>query len=295
MELSKHDIILIPINSIKIVNPRSRNAKSHKKIKEHINISGLRRPVIVREIKNKKENKEYALICGQGRIESLQELGESMVPALIADVDAETGYIMSLIENIARRAPRAVEALERIKDLKEIGLSDKQIGDRIGYPEHWVNNILFLLERGERRLLSGVESGTLPLYLAVEIARSDSNQIQNILLKAYDNNELKGKKISVVRKILDSRERSGKDTNNHVYATKHGMKKKDIEDVVKIYEKSVQERKEILTKSKIAQEGLIIAKQIMKELIQNQEFVNLLISENLSSIPNIIASENAKE
>lgn len=210
MTYSNSEIVLISTDDIKIVNPRGRNEKIHNQITEHINNTGLRRPIIVREMRNVTNGKKYALICGQGRLESLQELGEKMIPALIANVDAETGYIMSLIENIARRSPRAIESLERIQDLKQLGLSDKQIADRIGHTESWVNNIMFLLEKGEKRLLAGVEAGTLPLYLAVEIARSDSSQIQNILLEAYENNELKGKKISIVRKILDSRERVGK-------------------------------------------------------------------------------------
>ncbi|WP_419235956.1 ParB/RepB/Spo0J family partition protein [Serratia fonticola] len=293
MTYAKHEVILIPITSIKVVNPRSRNMKTHAQIREHINDSGLRRPVIVRQLEGSSTSTDeiYALICGQGRIESLKDLGETMVPALIADVDAETGYIMSLIENIVRRSPRSIESLERIRDFKELGLSDKQIGERIGYPESWVNSVVFLLEKGERRLLTGVEAGTLPLYLAVEIARSDSSQIQNILLDAYERNELKGKKINIVRKILDSRARIGKDTNNNTYGSTNRVRKKDIDDVIKLYEQSVQEKKEILTKSKIAQESLSLSKQIIKKLIKNETFSNILSSENLSTIPNIILKE----
>jgi ParB family chromosome partitioning protein len=293
MTYAKHEVILIPITSIKVVNPRSRNMKTHAQIREHINDSGLRRPVIVRQLEGSSTSTDeiYALICGQGRIESLKDLGETMVPALIADVDAETGYIMSLIENIVRRSPRSIESLERIRDFKELGLSDKQIGERIGYPESWVNSVVFLLEKGERRLLTGVEAGTLPLYLAVEIARSDSSQIQNILLDAYERNELKGKKINIVRKILDSRARIGKDTNNNTYGSTNRVRKKDIDDVIKLYEQSVQEKKEILTKSKIAQESLSLSKQIIKKLIKNETFSKILSSENLSTIPNIILKE----
>ena len=279
---------MIPIESVKIVSPRERNLKVHKQIKEHINKSGLRRPIIVREIKNSSPAKTYALICGQGRLESLKELGEVTVPALVADVDAETGYIMSLVENIARRSPRTIECLERVRDLKDIGLTDKQISERIGYTEKWVNSILYLLEKGERRLLTGVESGTLPLYLAVEIARSESSQIQNILLEAYENNELRGKKIGVVRKILDSRSRIGKNTSNSLYGSKKHVPKKDMDSVIKIYQQSVNERNEILTKSKLVRESLSLSKQIIKELMEDPEFIKILETEELNSIPDII-------
>ncbi len=55
------------------------------------------------------------LICGQGRIEALVALGETIIPAIIRDVSEEDAYVMSLVENIARRRPRSNELLQVIK------------------------------------------------------------------------------------------------------------------------------------------------------------------------------------
>ncbi|MFR3778287.1 MAG: hypothetical protein ACLTW6_05180 [Enterobacter sp.] len=45
-------------------------------------------------------------------------LNEEMIPAFIIDIDDETAYLMSLIENMARVNPRAGEQFNRIKEMK---------------------------------------------------------------------------------------------------------------------------------------------------------------------------------
>src|SRR5450830_1765548 len=96
------NIVMLPLDSIVIVNPRIRNVKTHQAITENISLIGLKRPITVRRM-----NDQYALVCGQGRLESYKMLGQTEVPAIIIDVDKETGHVMSIVENIARRTPRA--------------------------------------------------------------------------------------------------------------------------------------------------------------------------------------------
>ena len=45
----------------------------------------------------------------------------------------------------------------------------------------------------------------MPLYLAVQIARSDFNDSQNLIVDAFDEGKIKGKNITKIRDILDSR------------------------------------------------------------------------------------------
>lgn len=73
----------------------------HEEIKESIKKRGLSKPISVRTID--EDDFKYALICGQGRIEALVALGETIIPAIIRDVSEEDAYVMSLVENIARR------------------------------------------------------------------------------------------------------------------------------------------------------------------------------------------------
>ena len=109
---------MIPIAEITVANPRMRNPKIHKTITESIEQVGLKRPITVRRVQPGHGDLPYALICGQGRLESCKLLGQSEIAALVLDVDEETGHVMSIVENVARRTPRAVETMEQVRVLK---------------------------------------------------------------------------------------------------------------------------------------------------------------------------------
>lgn len=190
-------IVMIPIEAIAVVNPRIRNQKLHQEITENIRKIGLKRPITVRLLAN--SSAEYALVCGQGRLESYKMLGQTEIPAIVLDADEQTGQVMSVVENVARRMPRTAETLSHVATLKQRGYSDAEIGKKIGCSASWVANVVTLLENGEKRLLSAAESGHIPLHVAVDISRASDTEAQQILLDAYESGELKGKKVSVVR------------------------------------------------------------------------------------------------
>jgi ParB family chromosome partitioning protein len=68
--------------------------------------------------------------------------------------------------------------------------------------------IASLLERGEERLVSAVETGLIPITLAMEISKAETEEAQNLLLDAYETGKLRGKKLAAVRRLLDMRMRS---------------------------------------------------------------------------------------
>ncbi|WP_446471478.1 hypothetical protein [Xenorhabdus stockiae] len=63
---------------------------------------------------------------------------------------------MSLTENIARRKPRTTELLESVKQLKIQGLTDKEIGERLGYVVSWINGVIKIAD-----LLSAIQRVSL--------------------------------------------------------------------------------------------------------------------------------------
>lgn len=179
-EINESEVVMLDISTIKIVNPRVRNKRIHDEITKNIDAVGLKKPITVRILKNDCDGYKYALICGQGRLESLKKLNQDTIPAIIKNVDEKIGHVMSLVENVARRRPRSTELFDRVKDLKNMGLSDHDIGKRIGYSTQWVNNVTMLLEKGEKKLLGAFESGHIPLSIAVTIARSSNEEIQQL-------------------------------------------------------------------------------------------------------------------
>ena len=66
---------LIPIERITVINPRVRNKKIFKEIVENIAEIGLKRPITVTR-RDDADGPRYALVCGQGRLEAYQALGQ---------------------------------------------------------------------------------------------------------------------------------------------------------------------------------------------------------------------------
>ena len=278
-------IEMVAIDSITVTNPRIRNMRIHQEITENIGQIGLKRPITVRRLQGSHEG-EYALVCGQGRLESCKALGQTLVPVIVVDADEETGHVMSLVENIARRLPRASETMEQVAALRQRGYSDAEIGRKIGCTASWVNNVSNLLEKGEKRLLAAAEAGHIPLHLAVSIARANEADAQLLLLEAYNQGELKGKKVSVVRRILEQRQHSGKRRSTELSGkSAASTRQMTPEDLAKLYRRSADDHRRIQKRAEHAQNMLLLSQQIFKELFANAEFVSLLGLENLSSVP----------
>jgi ParB family chromosome partitioning protein len=160
---------MIPIEGITVVNPRVRNKAVFKQITSNIAELGLKRPITVTR-REGLNGSCYDLVCGQGRLEAYQVLGQREIPALVVDADAEDCLVMSLVENLARRQHRAIDLLHDIEGLKRRGYSDSAIARKTDLTIEYVKGVIRLLETNENRLLRAVESGLIPVSIAVEIA-----------------------------------------------------------------------------------------------------------------------------
>lgn len=288
MKKSPQSVEMIPIDQITIANPRVRNQKIHKAITDSIAKVGLKRPITVRRVSPGEGELPYALICGQGRLESCQQLGQTDIAALVLDVDEQTAHIMSIVENVARRTPRGGETMEQVRSLRQRGYSDAEIAAKLGCTTSWANNVANLLERGEKRLLAAAEAGHIPLHLAVNISRASDTDAQQLLLNAYESGELKGGKVTAVRKILEQRARSGKQGSN-AFVKSRNRKPMTPEELTKIYKREADMHRRIQKKSEFIQQSLLLTRQIFKELFANKEFCAVLRKEKLTSVPQPLA------
>ena len=78
--MTHNEMIEIPIAEINIANPRHRDKLVFGKIVNNIDQVGLKRPITVSKREDHSDGPRYDLVCGQGRIEALLALGETMVP-----------------------------------------------------------------------------------------------------------------------------------------------------------------------------------------------------------------------
>src|ERR1700720_4791457 len=122
---------MIPVDRITVINPRVRNKKIFKEIISNIGELGLKKPITVTR-RTDADGPRYDLVCGQGRLEAYQALGQQEIPALVVDADTEDCLIMSLVENLARRQHRAIDLLYDIQGLRKRGYSDTAISRKTG-------------------------------------------------------------------------------------------------------------------------------------------------------------------
>ena len=185
---------MIPIVQINVLSSRARNKRQHREIIDNIEAVGLKRPITVRH-RGDAGDFRYDLVCGEGRLEAFRLLGQTEIAAVVIEASEPECLLRGLVENIARRKPRPIESMEEIGSLHKRGYSDDEIASKVGASTNWVSTIVMLLERGEERLIAAVETGLIPLSFAVDIARSDSGEVQNILMDAYEFREDQGQEI----------------------------------------------------------------------------------------------------
>ncbi|TSH78800.1 ParB/RepB/Spo0J family partition protein [Pantoea sp. paga] len=284
--MQDQNVHMVKISSIKVVIPRSRNKFRHAEITESIDASGLRKPITIRRIVDKKY--DFALICGQGRLESLTALGEELIPAFILDIDENQAYIMSLVENMARVIPRAGEQFQRIKEMTEQGLTNKEISSSTGLSLHWITSLTMLINKGENKLLSAVESACIPISFAVEIARVDFEGGQELLLKAFDEGLIKHKDVGKIREILDSRDEGLKGFINNNFGVAKKKKKMTTDELQQLYQDNISQHKKIKNKAEYVEIKLLVTSQIFKELTSNENFSKIVDEESLQDVVKVI-------
>ena len=281
------NIELVPIKQITILNPRTRSKRQHREIVENIDMIGLKRPITVsRRVVD--GDARYDLICGEGRLEAFRQLGETEIPAIVVEAPENDCLVMSLVENIARRQHRPLDIMQEIGSLHDRGYSDAEIAEKIGSTTSWVNMIVALLSRGEERLVSAVETGQIPLSFAVDIAKADSDEAQNILMDAYSAGKLKGKKLTIIRKILDQRIRRSKTVRDSVLG-RHTPHRVTVADLMRVYQREAEKQRLFVKKSDFAQAKLLFIVEALKDLFTNDNFMTLLRAEKLESMPQALA------
>lgn len=276
---------LIPVSSIRIINPRARNQRNFQDIVENIGKIGLKRPITV-SARAGTQPLEYDLVCGQGRLEAFQSLGQTDVPAFVVQASESDCLVMSLVENCARRQHRPIDLMREIGSLRERGYSDRQVADKIGVSPEYVYMIGGLLEKGEERLVSAVECGILPLNLAIEIAKTDEEGAQRALMDAYVQKKLRGKKLTAVRRLIAQRAARGKQLRYRDYGRKDGKKRPLTSDaLVKAYQQEAHRQRVLIKKAELTQGRLIFVVEAFRTLLRDDRFQALLKAESLQSLP----------
>ena len=278
-------IAIIPIDQIRVINPRVRDKAKFARIVRSMPDIGLKRPIIVSRRKTGETDEPgYDLVCGQGRLEAFIELGEKEIPAIVIEVSKKQRLQMSLVENLARRHNSYLELTRSLQLLKERGCSNTQIAQKTGLSVTYVGSILRLLEAGEERLVEAVAGGHIPLSAALEIMKLDDSQLQSWLTDAYESGELKGKDLRMTRRLAEKRRLLGKGQHQHPRGSGGGKAA-----LIREYQKHAEIQKLQVKKAELVDARRSIIEASFRQLLGDENFINLLRAEGLHDLPRLLS------
>jgi len=280
---------MVPVNQINVLNPRSRNKFVFQSIVSNISNLGLKRPITVARREEPTDGKTYDLVCGQGRLEAFIALGQTEIPAIVKEASREECFLMSLVENIARRNLRPLELLREISSLKSRGYSTNDIAKKIDVHKSYVAGVVHLLKDGEERLITAVEKGKIPLSVAMQIANADEDGIQRALCQAYEDKTLRGRKLLAVRRIIEARKANGKSCNQS--ARRRNDRYQSADALVRVYRQEADRQKLLVRKSQVTEHRLLIIVSALRNLFHDENFLTLLRAEGLDTLPAPLADK----
>jgi ParB family chromosome partitioning protein len=284
--VKQDEICSIPIAEIFIANPRMRSRKKWLEIVTSVREVGLKRPITVSRRKEPTaDGRHFDLVCGQGRIEAFAELGETEIPAIVTAVSREDQFLMSLVENLARRQSSNRDILREVKVLRKRDYTPEQIAAKLGMDRVYAYGLVHLIECGEESLVEHVEAGSLPLSVAVEIASGNDHAVSLALSEAYQSGLLRGAKLRTVRRLVAAR---------NAKQRAEGKISIDVEclkgvALVKVYERTVHDQKALLARAERANGRMLLLCSALRQILADDNLVKLLRDEKLSDMPEKLA------
>jgi len=280
-------IQMIPVHEIFVLNPRARNKRVFNELVNSISHLGLKKPITVTR---REGNSGYDLVCGQGRLEAFSALHQTEIPAFVIEASKEDCYIMSLVENLARRHRTSLEFMRDIGALKERGYSVKEIAKKVDFTSEYISTVCYLLEHGEERLLRAIDKGVIPHSIALEIVHAKDKEVQAALTEAYERKSIPGNQIIAIRRIIEQRNAAGK---NAPYTVKRGQRQKSpvtATSLIRAYQKEAGRQRVLVKKASLTQGRLVFVVNAMRSLLADQHFVTLLRAEAMHTMPRPLAS-----
>jgi ParB family chromosome partitioning protein len=278
----------VPISEIRIANPRTRSKLRFQAIVSSIEAVGLKKPITVTKRPMAEDGTQYDLVCGQGRIEAFMALGQVTIPATVIEASREDQYVMSLVENIARRPPSNKDLFREIMSLNERGYGAREIAAKLGRDVDYVSSIIHLVERDESFLVEAVEANRIPVTIALLIASADDPGVQSALSQAYESGALRGARFKEAKRIIANYSAKRLESGQPIL-----RRKLTGEALVREYQLRTREQQALVKRASRTREKLLLLKSVMRTLLADENFVTLLRAEQLQGVPEQLIAEKA--
>ncbi len=114
-----------------------------KELARSIQVQGVLQPIVVRPGLDGR----YVLILGERRLRASRIAGKATIPAIVRRVSEQQAAEMTIVENLQRQDLDCLEQAEAFAHLStEFGLTQEEIGKRVGASRETVSNYLRLLK-----------------------------------------------------------------------------------------------------------------------------------------------------
>jgi ParB family chromosome partitioning protein len=170
-----------------------------QELADSIRASGVVQPVVVRP----GEQGRYVLVLGERRCRASKLAGKTHIPAIVRRVSDQQAAEMTVVENLQRQDLNCMEQAAAFAKLSmHFGLTQEQIGQRVGMSRESVSNYMRLLKLpgtvmqylqdgqlgfSEARVLLQFQDPQLIAKLADEAVRKHMSveQIEDLCIKQY--------------------------------------------------------------------------------------------------------------
>ncbi len=180
---------------IEEIRPNRSQPRKHfdesklQELADSIKRKGILEPLIVRKITD-----GYELIVGERRWRAAQKAGLREVPVLVKEMDERDSLEASLIENLQRDDLNPLEEAGGYKGLvDEFGISQEELGTRLGKDRTTITNVLRLLklppEVKEQLLQNRISSGHARAILSLEMIERQRELCDLIIQKGLSVRE----------------------------------------------------------------------------------------------------------
>ena len=252
-------LTFLPIELIKPnpLQPRKYFSKqSLNELSESIKDRGVLQPIIVRSVKNKKN--DWQIIAGERRWKAAQLAGLHEVPVYIKEIKDEDVAIVALIENIQREDLTPIEEAAGYKKLMDkFSITQEELGAKMRRSRAYVANLLRLLSLPkevqkllEQRLISiGQVRPIIGNKNSIELARKivkeklSARQVE-LLVKEKENRK------NIKKNVVDVNIRSLENEIEEIIGLKTVIKDKNGKGQITFIYKNLEQLDEVIKKIK---------------------------------------------
>ncbi len=278
--------IEISIQEIEVINSRRREKERFEQIVESIRRLGLLKPILVNDHYLEEKGK-YELLCGEGRVLACKRLGHEKIMAEVINCHRNTGHIVSLVENMARKRYTTIELARLIYNLHLKGATIEELSRITNRSKSFIVQYVKLMKNGEERLIMAVEESRLPISIAARIAGAPDGEVQDLLLEAIEQKVMSGTDVNKVRKLIETRMTGKKKYRNKKRGTLSPGTNLSLNQLKKDFRLMIRKQEEYLIKSKQLEGTVSLLNGFIETLLKDEHFMEFVRGEGIK-IPSLI-------